>query len=191
MNGAGAVYTLPEVDKSWSLFLDRDGVINIEKDEDYVRNENEFYFYEGAPVAISIFNQLFGKVLIVTNQRGVGRGLMTEVDLENIHRYMRHSFAVVGGHIDKIYYCTDTDLESLNRKPNPGMGHQAKNDFPQIEFNKSIMVGNTTSDMQFGKNLGMFTVFIPSTKPMPELPDPLIDVVFPDLYSLAKALQKQ
>ncbi len=191
MDNAVAQSNLPEVDKSWSLFLDRDGVINIEKDEDYVRNESEFHFYEGAPVAISLFNQLFGKVFIVTNQRGVGRGLMTVADLENIHHYMRHSIGVVGGHIDKIYYCTDSDVNSLNRKPNPGMGHQAKNDFPQIEFNKSIMVGNTTGDMQFGKTLGMFTVFIPSTKPMPELPDPLIDVVFPDLYSLAKALQKR
>ncbi len=182
---------LPEIDQLWSLFLDRDGVINIEKDEDYVRNAGEFYFYPGVTEAIAIFNRLFGKVFIVTNQRGVGRGLMTEADLNNIHKHMENAIADAGGYIDRIYYCTDTDIDSFYRKPNPGMGHKAKADFPQIDFNKSIMVGNTTSDMQFGRNLGMFTVFIPSTKPMPDLPHLLIDLVSTDLFALAKALQKQ
>jgi histidinol phosphatase-like enzyme len=68
------------------------------------------------------------------------------------------------------------------------MADLAKTDFPEIDFNRSLMVGNTMGDMMFGKAVGMYTVFIPSEKPMPALPDPMIDIVFPSLYDLAKAL---
>jgi histidinol phosphatase-like enzyme len=70
------------------------------------------------------------------------------------------------------------------------MALQAKNEFPEIDLHKSLMVGNTMSDMQFGKSTGMLTVFIPSAKPSPPLPHPSIDAVFQDLFTLAKALQK-
>jgi histidinol phosphatase-like enzyme len=68
------------------------------------------------------------------------------------------------------------------------MALRAQEEFPSIDFNRSLMVGNTMSDMRFGKSVGMRTVFIESAKPMPVMPDPLIDVVFPGLLTLAKAL---
>lgn len=183
-------FTLPEVNKDWSLFLDRDGVINIEKEDDYVRNSSEFRFCFSAPEAIGELSELFGRIFIVTNQRGVSKGLMTEDDLMEIHEGMLREIRQAGGAIDRIYYCIDMDSASPNRKPNPGMGLQAARDFPAVDFNKSMMVGNAMSDMEFGKNLQMFTVFIPSGKPMLTLPNNLIDAVFPDLFTLAKALQK-
>jgi D-glycero-D-manno-heptose 1,7-bisphosphate phosphatase len=181
---------LKKIDKTWTLFLDRDGVINHEKDADYIRNWGEFRFYKGVPEAMSVFAQKFHRILIVTNQKGIGRGLMTDYDLREIHLNMTGMIEAKGGRVDKIYYSADLDDNSPNRKPNPGMGWKARHDFPEIDFAKALMVGNTMGDMLFGKNLGTYTVFIPSTKPMPELPNPLIDAVFPDLYAIAKALQK-
>ena len=76
---------LENIDNSWTLFLDRDGVINHEKKMDYVYRYSEFVFYDRVHEALKIFSQYFGKIILVTNQRGVGRGLMSEKDLIAIH----------------------------------------------------------------------------------------------------------
>jgi histidinol-phosphate phosphatase family protein len=179
---------LQKIDTDWTLFLDRDGVINYEKEADYVRNQGEFRFYEGVPEAMGVFARRFGKIIVVTNQKGIGKGLMTEKDLQQIHNYMLGTIEAHGGRIDRIYFCPDLEETSPNRKPNPGMGYKAKTEFPEIDFSRSLMVGNTMSDMKFGRTLGAKTIFIPSNKPMPDLPDPLIDAVFHGLPALAKAL---
>ena len=80
--------------------------------------------------------------------------------------------------------------DDLNRKPNPGMAFQAKVHYPDIDLSKSIMVGNNISDMQFGRNAGMRTVFLTTTIPDIHLPHPDIDLSFDSLEALAKALQK-
>jgi len=181
---------LTVINPTWTLFLDRDGVINHEKPLDYIRKPDELRFYDGVPEAIAAFSARFGLVFIVTNQKGIGKGLMTEQDLSAIHDRMMQVISTAGGRIDRIYHCPDLDEASPCRKPNPGMGFRAKMEFPQIDFSASIMVGNTLGDMQFGRNIGAKTVFIPSTKPMPELPHPLIDAVFSGLPSLADAINK-
>jgi histidinol-phosphate phosphatase family protein len=179
---------LKKIDKNWTLFLDRDGVINVEKDMNYILHRGEFVFNPGALEAMRHFAEKFSRIFVVTNQKGVGKGLMTSNDLEDIHSHMMDQIESAGGRIDRIYYCADLDNGSPNRKPNPGMGLLAKDDFPATDFTRSVMVGNTMSDMQFGRNLDMYTIFIPSTKPMPELPHPLVDLVIPSLLALAKAL---
>ena len=179
---------LSRIDGSWTLFLDRDGVINHEKAMDYIRNPTEFRFIDGVPEAIAAFSKVFGRILVVTNQKGIGRGLMTESDLEDINRYMLEGIEAAGGRIDGIYHCPDVEADSPCRKPNPGMGRRAMSDFPEILPDKCVMVGNTMGDMGFGRAIGALTVFLPSTKPMPELPHPLVDAVFADLAALAKAL---
>ncbi len=179
-----------KIDNSWTLFLDRDGVINRESENDYIRDWSSFHFLPGVTGSFSIFTKIFKRIFIVTNQKGVGKGLMTEADLENINNNLLAAVNNAGGHIDKIYYCTALDDNDPCRKPNNGMALQAKKDFPDIDFNKSLMVGNTLGDMQFGKTSGMYTVFIPSEKACPPLPHPLIDKVYDDLAALAKALQK-
>lgn len=178
------------IDKNWTLFLDRDGVINHEKDGDYIRHAGEFHFYEGVPEAMAVFAARFGHIFIVTNQKGIGRGLMTESDLTGIHQMMMDAIIAAGGRVDRIYHCPHTDTGSPFRKPNPGMGFKARGEFPEVDLRRSIMVGNTLSDMGFGRNLGAKTIFIPSTKPMPELPHPLIDDCFQGLPALANALLK-
>src|SRR5687768_6156000 len=78
---------LARIDRTWTLFLDRDGVINQNKDESYVFHKGEFEFLPGAVEAIRILSSHFGKVIIVTNQRGIGKGLMTEAALQEIHQH--------------------------------------------------------------------------------------------------------
>lgn len=180
---------LTDIQNDWTLFLDRDGVINHDKDNDYIRNWQEFRFYDTTRKALQLLADKFATIVVVTNQKGVGRGLMTQSDLEDIHRNMLNDIREAGGRIDRIYYCTDLSNDSPNRKPNPGMAMQARADFPQIDFRKSLMVGNRTSDMGFGRNAGMYTVFLATTHPETPFPDPDIDFRFADLLEFAQALQ--
>ena len=180
---------LQAIDKSWTLFLDRDGVINHEKYQDYVYNYDEFIFYEGVPEAMKLLAERFGKIVLTTNQRGIGRGLMTEEDLNNIHRHMLTDINAAGGRIDKIYYCTAANNDDPRRKPNPGMIQDAQVDFPEIDLAKSLIVGNNMSDMEFGRNGGIYTVFVKTTCPQQAIPHPAIDLAFNSLPDFAKALQ--
>jgi D-glycero-alpha-D-manno-heptose 1-phosphate guanylyltransferase len=179
---------LEKIDKSWTVFIDRDGVINHEKKEDYILNWEEFQFYDGVKEALARISSKFGKVILVSNQRGVGKGLMTEADLGAIHRQMQEEIEEKGGHIDHIYYCTSTDSKDPDRKPNPGMAFGAKKDFPGIDLGRSVMIGNKPSDMLFGRNAGMYTVFVATTNPGMPYPHPDIDLRFDSLAHFAKAL---
>ena len=114
------------IDNAWSIFLDRDGVINEKLENDYVKSWGEFIFKHGTLEAIAGLGKLFGHIFIVTNQRGVGLGKMTEAELNEIHNQMVASILATSGKIDKIYHCRDTDDSSLYRKPNTGMGLMAK-----------------------------------------------------------------
>lgn len=185
-----ATIDFKKIDKSWTLFLDRDGVINHETVGLYITKWEDFIFYDGVLDALRFFKEKFGRIIIITNQRGVTKGLMTEHDLNGIHMNMLKAVDEKGGHIHKIYYCIDKNDDSPNRKPNPGMGWMAKNDFPEIDFSKSIMIGNTMGDMKFGKNIGAFTIFIPSNRPAPELPDPYTDRIYPSLTGVAEEMKK-
>lgn len=181
--------TLSEIDNSWTLFLDRDGVINHEKHLDYIHTWDEFVFYEGAKEAIAVFAKIFGRIIIVTNQKGVGKGVTKLEDLQEIHRNMVAEIEAAGGRVDAVYFCPDLEEESPNRKPNPGMGLQAVKDFSDIDLSKAIMVGNTISDMKFGRNLGVQTIFLPTTRPEVDLQDERIDAVYDSLAALANALE--
>lgn len=143
-----------------ALFIDRDGVINRHLPDDYVKNWDEFEFLPGVLEAFQLLSTLDAYIFVVTNQRGVGKGIMLAEDLSSIHEKMLEAISNAGGRIDRIYTCTDTDPESLNRKPNPGMALQAKNDFPTVDFLKSIMVGDSESDVEFGRRLGMRTIWV-------------------------------
>jgi histidinol-phosphate phosphatase family protein len=179
---------LQQVDKTWTLFLDRDGVINEEKLGEYVLHWNYFIFSKGVLQVFKKLSDAFGRIIIVTNQRGVSKGLMDQQALDTIHFEMQREVEIVGGRIDKIYFCTDLDNDSPLRKPAPGMAWLAKTDFPDIDFAKSIMVGNKPSDMRFGRNAGMATVFVATTNPDEPFPHADIDLRFNSLAHFAEAL---
>jgi D-glycero-alpha-D-manno-heptose 1-phosphate guanylyltransferase len=179
---------LTKIDKHWTLFLDRDGVINEERVGDYVRHWDQFIFTKGTLDALKTLKKKFGRIIIVSNQRGVEKQLMTEEDLQHIHTEMVKKIEAAGGNVDKIYYCTAKDSTHFYRKPNPGMAYRALNDFNDIESSKTIMVGNKSSDMRFGRSAGMFTVFLPTTNPEQPYPHPDIDLRFESLYEFATAL---
>lgn len=150
-----------QIDSSWSLFLDRDGVINKKLDNDYVKTPEEFELLPGVKETLNTFRKQFARILIVTNQQGIGKGLMTEQDLEKVHKFMRELTEENNEIFDRIYFCPELAQHNPEcRKPNTGMGLKAKQDFPEIDFAKSVMVGDSLSDMEFGKRLGMKTVFI-------------------------------
>ena len=138
-----------------ALLLDRDGVINVLRPNDYVKNIAEFVFCDGALEALRRLNPCFRRIVIVTNQRGVGRGLMTETDLAEIHDWMLARIREAGGRIDRIYVCTAVDPADPRRKPNPGMAREVRADFPDIDFARSILVGDSASDLEFARRAGI------------------------------------
>lgn len=149
------------VDKSWTLFLDRDGVINVRFPGDYVKRVEDFEFLPGVKQAIAKFSSLFGRIVVVTNQQGIARGLYSHEDLKAIHDHMQSEIEKAGGKIDAVYYAPQKDSEnSPMRKPGIGMALAAKKDFPEIDFSKSAMVGDSESDMVFGKSAGMRIIFL-------------------------------
>lgn len=169
---------------NWALFLDRDGVINRQLPNDYVKQVSEFSFLPGVPAAIRLLGTLFSPVLIVTNQQGIQKGLMTEEQLETVHAHMLAALEGEGAYIHRIYHCSDlAGSGSAFRKPAPGMALKAQQDFPGLNFARSIMVGDSESDMVFGRSLGMKTVCI---KGLEAVADENCDYRFDSLADFAR-----
>lgn len=171
----------------WNLFTDRDGVINYLINGDYIKSWEEFHFLPQAKEFLAKISPLFDKILIVTNQRGIKRGVMTAEDLHDIHQRMLTEIEAAGGRIDGVYYCANhpEDDPEQCRKPAIGMALQAKKDFPDIDFSRSIMLGDNITDMEFGRNAGMYTVFICGDGP-PEKHKHLVDEHCPSFVDFAK-----
>ncbi len=178
------------IDKTWTLFLDRDGVINERLPGDYVKSIDQFRFTAGCLEALVIFAKLFDQIIVVTNQQGIGKGLMSSTELERIHNHLISEVSKTGGRIDNIYVSPHLQSERhFTRKPSVGMGILAKKDFRRISFRKSVMVGDSLSDMRFGKRLGMQTVFIGEPKKSREWTQ-LTNFCYPDLLSFAISLKE-
>lgn len=175
-----------DLSSEWTLFLDRDGVINKRLMGDYVKKVEEFEFIPGSLESIAAFSSIFSRIIVVTNQQGIGKGLMTHEDLALVHSKMLKLVEQEGGKIDQVYYCPElADQDPECRKPNTGMADQAKIDFPDIDFQKAIMVGDTPTDLEFGKRKGMYTVYIN------EQQDELADAVYPSLAEFRMDLLNQ
>src|SRR5258708_38093237 len=97
------MFNLQQIDKSWSLFLDRDGVINHGEDQSYVFHYGEFAFYKDTKEALRRLTDNFGRIVVVTNQRGIGKGLRRTEDLQGIHARMVEEMVAVGEWIDGVY----------------------------------------------------------------------------------------
>lgn len=152
-----------------AVFLDRDGVINRKIAGDYVRRLSQLEFLPCAIDAIVHLGKRFRYVIVVTNQQGIGKGLMSAADVAEIHDYIIEQVATAGGRIDRIYCCPSPETANdPNRKPGVGMGLQAQRDFTDIDFSRSLMIGDSASDMLFAERLGMPCVFIDNGDPIPQ-----------------------
>lgn len=164
---------MPNIDEllSWisdnrpTLFLDRDGVINKRIPGAYVEKVEQFNFFPNLAENFKTLNKFFSRVIVVTNQQGIGKELMTHEDLAVVHDYMLFEIEMNDGVVDAIYYCPDlADFDPPCRKPNPGMALEAKANFQDIDFKNSLMVGDSESDIQFGSRLGMKTLLVKTKK---------------------------
>lgn len=145
-----------------AIFLDRDGVLC--EDTDYVISFNKLRIFEFSKNAVKLMHEKGYKVVVVSNQSAVARGMMTEVDLLKINNYIKEKTGV-----DEIYYCPHLppDKEEILpyriycncRKPNIGMIEQAKKEF-NIDLKVSFMVGDRYTDVLAGKKAGLITVYI-------------------------------
>lgn len=176
------------ITKEWTLFLDRDGVINERLIDDYVKHLHELEIIEGVPQAIKVFSETFGRIVVVTNQQGIGKGMMNAEDLQIIHDFIADVVKNEGGRIDKFYFAPQLKQEnSPYRKPGTGMGLHAKEDFPEIDFEKSLMIGDSESDIEFGMNLGMKTVMLKNGRNL----STKADYIFQNLLQVSSELQTQ
>ena len=170
------------------LFLDRDGVLNVRPPGDYVKSPEEFIPVPGLAEALAQLHLVFERIVVVTNQAGIGKGLMSEADLDRVHQKLKHLAAEVGVAIDAIYYCPHRREEQCAcRKPATGMGLQASAAFPEINFSDSWMVGDSLSDIAFGQALGMRTAFIEGKSEEADAAAAIqTDGRFPDLPAFAR-----
>lgn len=172
-----------------TLFLDRDGVLNKHIVGDYVRNLDMWEWIPGAQEAVTSLSKRYKHLIIVSNQQGVGKGLMSQADLDAIHAHMLRDIEASGGRIDRIYTCTDLqDSGSPNRKPAIGLALQAQHDFPDIDFTRSLMVGDSLSDMLFARNAQMRAFYITKNNPVPEQVQDYTDLMTVNLQGVAETI---
>jgi D-glycero-D-manno-heptose 1,7-bisphosphate phosphatase len=143
-----------------AVFLDRDGVINRRLPGAYVRTWEEFRFLRGARPALRLLREAGYLLVVITNQRGIGRGLMTEADLAAVHRRMQAELARAGAPVDAIFHCPhDLDAACGCRKPQPGLIEKARRCFA-IDASRSWVVGDSLSDLGAGRAAGIPGVLV-------------------------------
>ena len=145
----------------YTLLLDRDGVINEPKPDDYVKHPDEFIFTPNALEAIGILQDQFKHIIIVTNQQGIGRDLMTDKDLENIHLKMYDAMRSKGlAYFDHVFYAPYLRTENHSwRKPSTGMLEKAS-EYLDLDPDKLLMCGDSPGDMELGRSLHAICVKI-------------------------------
>ena len=126
----------------------------------YVASWEDFHLLPGVAEAIASLNRAGLRVVVVSNQRGIALGLHTAAEVLAIHSKLQALLQQSGAHLDAFYFCPHDKNECNCRKPLPGLFEQAQADFPDIAAEASAMVGDSLSDIEFGRRLGMHTVFV-------------------------------
>jgi D-glycero-D-manno-heptose 1,7-bisphosphate phosphatase len=164
-----------------TLFIDRDGVINKKVENGYVTNLDQFEFIEGALEGLKILSNNFDYVIVVTNQRGIGKEQLTNTNLETIHDFFLSECLNWDIKISLIIHSPFLEDSNFFRKPNVGMAFLAKIIIPNISFDNSVMIGDSESDILFGKTLNMNVFRITKEHDFLNLPNN-----YPDLITLAQ-----
>jgi D-glycero-D-manno-heptose 1,7-bisphosphate phosphatase len=144
-----------------TAFLDRDGTINVKAPEgDYVKTVSELELLPGAAEGVRLLNDAGLRAIVVTNQRGIALGRMSAEDLEAIHERLREKLADAGTRIHAIYHCPHDEDSCDCRKPRTGMFEQARRDHPEIDFTRSVVIGDSWRDVEAGQALGARTILV-------------------------------
>lgn len=139
-----------------AIFLDRDGTIM--RDVDYCGDPGQVEVFPGAADALRQLKGSGYKLIIITNQSGIGRGYFTEDDYHAVERELARQLG--GGLVDDTYYCADLpETNSLRRKPAPGMVLEAQRDH-QLDLTRCYFIGDKTSDIACGRNAGVKTILV-------------------------------
>jgi len=172
------------------IILDRDGTINYDSD-DYIKHPDEWRPIPGSVEAIARFTQAGWRVVVATNQSGIGRGLFDMATLNAIHAKMHRAVNQAGGRIEAVFYCPDTDAsQSPCRKPNPGMFHAIAERL-NVTLEQAPCVGDSLRDLQAAAAVGGQPILVltgkgKKTRAAGNLPE--ATTVYPDLAAVAQAL---
>lgn len=138
-----------------AIFIDRDGVINRRLPGDYVRSWEQFHFLWGARAGLRLLREAGYALIVITNQRGIGRGLMSEADLAIVHEKMQAELARAGAGVDAIFHCPHDLAAGCDcRKPRPGLIERARERFA-LDLARSWVVGDSLSDLEAGRAVGV------------------------------------
>lgn len=141
-----------------AVFFDRDGVVNLSPGAGYVLSWNDFHFSPGLIAALRLCKTRGYATILVTSQQGVGKGLMTQADLDQIHDQMQSALVLENAAFDAIYACTclSTDPDCTCRKPSPEMIHRAATEH-HLDLSRSLLVGDYDRDIQMAIHAGLPT----------------------------------
>lgn len=168
-----------------TVFLDRDGTINRAAPQgDYISNPSELELLPGAADAIRSLNDLDITTIVVTNQRGIDLGLMSEDDLRSIHQRLIDLLAENDAYLDGIFYCPHGKDACECRKPQPGLLVKASDENPRVTLSGALMVGDTEADVETGRALGLSTIRLSSQASPPTN----ASLVFPSLGEAVQGL---
>ncbi len=173
-----------------AVFLDRDGVLNPHIPGDYLKSAEELVVLPGVAQAVRRLNNAGLPVIVISNQQGVGKGVMTMADLTAIEQRMEEALALeAGAKIDRCYYCTDLkNANSPRRKPEPGMLLEAAQDFGLTVAN-TVFAGDSPTDIQAGHAAGVGKTILLLSGGVKSYAEgdmtPAPDLIFPDLPRMA------
>ena len=144
------------------VFLDREGVIcRKPREGEYISQWESFQLLPGVEMAIAFLNRSGRRVIVVTNQRGVALGRYTCAEVEALHSRLQRHLAKHGARIDAFYYCPHEDGDQCDcRKPKPGLFQQAFRDFDDASPENSLMIGDSISDIEGARKLGIASIFV-------------------------------
>ncbi|WP_036247748.1 D-glycero-beta-D-manno-heptose 1,7-bisphosphate 7-phosphatase [Methylobacter sp. BBA5.1] len=171
------------------VLLDRDGVINHDSD-DYIKSPEEWRPIEGSLEAIALLNRHGYKVVVITNQSGLQRGLFDQATLDRIHAKMHRLAADKGGKIDSLYFCPHGPADGCAcRKPKPGLLELFAAD-KQVNLQGLPFIGDALRDIQTAQAVGASPILVKTGKGKKTLTDnPDLNIpVFENLYDAAKYL---
>lgn len=156
----------PDILSGYTIFLDRDGTLN--PDPGYIRSSDQFVLFPGVAQALSRLKQAGARLIVVTNQSGVGRGFFSAGDLDGIHAKLRYLLGEAGASLDAIYICPHHPNDGCDcRKPNRGLIDRAVGE-QRIDLTRSYLIGDHARDIELAKRVGSRSILVTTGAVLPE-----------------------